>query len=70
MNLFFRFVGYEYKKIFMRKSAIIVIVGALLFSVFVQVSLLLPGFTAPADESAWARMQQDREYARALSGRA
>lgn len=69
MRSLFELVGFEYKKIFMRKASIIALTLGIMLSIFTIISLIIPGFTPPSDESAWQRMVRDREYGRALAGR-
>ena len=72
MRSFFDIVGFEYKKIFKRKSAIIAMI---IVTVAVCLSPMMIFFgTVYIDgepyESQYQAMVKDREYARALSGRA
>ena len=70
MGNFLQLVGYEYKKVLYRKSAVILILLALVVTAFSSTALLIPGFTVPPEgESAWEAMINDREYDRALAGR-
>ena len=59
-------IGYEYKKMFARKSTVIALVLALLIAGFTQVMLIIPGFTA--SDTPWEIMARIREYSRAMSG--
>ncbi len=67
MNNFFSLVGFEYKKIFMRKSVIIAILICLGLSSFTAVSFALVG-TSWRGTSAFEEFMIDKENNIALSG--
>ncbi|MCL2189397.1 MAG: hypothetical protein FWC16_14280 [Defluviitaleaceae bacterium] len=59
-------MGYEWKKLLLRKGNVIVLVISLALVCFVQFSLLLPGFTP--HENMWEQMREVRAYERARAG--
>jgi hypothetical protein len=71
MHSFLNLVGFEYKKIFQRKSAIITLILVLLIvctsplDIFIGMSYI----DGQPFESHYQAMVKDRDYARALSGR-
>ena len=71
MSKFFELVGYEYKKMLGHKSMIIVFALSLAVMIIGQTVMVLPIFPSWYEgENRWEYMVRDREYARALSGRA
>lgn len=70
MRSFLDLVGFEYKKIFKRKSAAAALIILIIFIV-ISPSLILIGneYVDGISESGYQAMVKDREYARVLSGR-
>lgn len=71
MRSFFELMGFEYKKMLMRKSAVIALV-LVTFSIVVSPALALVGHVyvdGKQFETYYQAMVRDRTYARALSGR-
>ena len=71
MHSFFDLVGFEYKKIFKRKGAILALTIVTILSFFLPISTLIGGFYHDGEliESYHQGMLTDREHARALAGR-
>lgn len=68
MNNFWSLVGFEYKKIFTRKSVLIAIALALAATVFAVMASVI-GTNSATGKSHYEEMLIDKEYAMALSGR-
>lgn len=71
MNDFWNLVGFEYKKIFKKKSIIILFVLSLVLTAILCNGTLLGNYYVDGKpvESKLESMQKDREYEKALSGR-
>lgn len=72
MNNFWALTQFEYKKIFRKRSTVIVLVAAFLLSVFSCMAILIGSFYVNGEpvESKVEAMKTDRSYSRALAGRA
>jgi ABC-type transport system involved in multi-copper enzyme maturation permease subunit len=72
MNSFWNLVGFEYKKILKKKSIILLLFLSLVVTVFCIVGTLIGKhyIDEKTYETGWESMVKERNYARALSGRA
>lgn len=71
MNSFWDLVGFEYKKIFKRKSVIVTLILSLIVTVFSCAAILLGDYYVDGEpfESHYEGMIKERTYARSLAGR-
>ena len=71
MRIFWRLVGFEYKKILYKKSVIVVLALAVITTAISVWGTLMGNYYIGGEvfESNYDAMVKDRSYARALSGR-
>ena len=71
MKSSFRLVGFEYKKIFKKRSNIVILLIAVFLTVFSSLGPLMGNYYIKGEifESNYEGMKRDREYIRSLSDR-
>ncbi|NYB73739.1 ABC transporter permease [Sedimentibacter hydroxybenzoicus DSM 7310] len=71
MKSFFRLIGFEYKKIFKKRSNIVILLIAVFLTAFSSLGPLMGNYYIKGEifESNYEGMKRDREYIRSLSDR-